>query len=639
MERGARQAEGVEGLIERRTLPVVNEPDTSELARELGRELRGEVRFGDGDRALYATDASNYRHVPIGVVVPRDVGDVIATVAICRAFGAPLVSRGGGTSLAGQTCNQAVVIDFSKYLHGILELDPERRFARVEPGVVLDDLRQRAEEFHLTFGPDPSTHDHCTLGGMIGNNSCGVHSMLAGCTAENVEELEILTYDGVRFTVGATGERELDDIIRAGGRRGEIYRSARDLRVRYEEEIRRRFPDIPRRVSGYNLPALLADGGREMNLARALVGSEGTLVTVLSAKLRLVPSPPERVLLVLGYPSIYEAGDHLPEVREAAPVGLEGIDDVLVEDMKKKGLHPERVKLLPDGCGWLLVEFGGDTRDEAEGKARALMERLSRASHAPSMKIFDDPSEERIVWKVRESGLGATARVPGQPDTWEGWEDSAVAPERLGQYLRGLHGLFDRFGYRAALYGHFGQGCVHTRIPFDLRHEDGVRKFREFVEAAADLVLAHGGSLSGEHGDGQSRAEMLPKMFGPALVRAFEEWKEIWDPDGRMNPGRIVRPRRLDQDLRLGPSYQPVERDTHFRFPDDKRSFAYAAERCVGVGTCRRLEGGTMCPSYMVTREEKHSTRGRARLLFEMMRGDSIEGGWRSEAVREALDL
>lgn len=595
------------------------------------------MRFDPGSRALYATDASNYRQVPIGVVLPSGPEDVMAALAICRMHKAPVVGRGGGTSLAGQGCNTAVVFDFSKYMNGILSIDPERRSAWVEPGLVLDDLRNRAEEFHLTFGPDPATHSHCTLGGMIGNNSCGVHSMMAGCTAENVEELEIATYDGARFTVGPTPWSELEALGRREGRVGEIHRSLASFVRRHERAIREGFPRIPRRVSGYNLPALLEPEGPQ--LARALVGSESTLVTILSARVRLVPSPPCRVLLVLGYPSIFEAADHIMEVRESKPIGLEGIDEILVADMREKGLHPERIDLLPQGGGWLLVEFGGDSRAEALDQAQALRSRLEATSKPPSMKIFHDPHEEEIVWKVRESGLGATARVPGRADTWEGWEDSSVPPEALGAYLREFRSLLERYGYRAALYGHFGQGCLHTRIPFDLRNSEGIAKFRSFVEEAADLVVSHGGSLSGEHGDGQSRAELLPKMFGPELILAFEEWKAIWDPEGGMNPGKIVRPYLLDQNLRLGSEYHPLELSTRFRFPEDKGNFPYAAERCVGVGECRKTESGVMCPSYMVTGEEMHSTRGRARLLFEMVRGDSLSGGWKNESVKEALDL
>jgi FAD/FMN-containing dehydrogenase/Fe-S oxidoreductase len=609
------------------------------LARALAERLRGETLFDDGTRALYATDASNYRQVPLGVVRPRDAEDVAAALEVCRAFDAPVVGRGGGTSLAGQGCNTAVVIDFSRHMNRIVSLDPERRCATVEPGVVLDALRARAEEHHLTFGPDPSTHSHCTLGGMIGNNSCGVHALMAGCTASNVEELEVLTYEGARFTVGEVSPADVDAIVAAGGRRGEIHRTAAAFARRWAEPIRERFPDIPRRVSGYNLPALA--GGKGMHLARALVGSEGTLVTVLQARVRLVPSPPERALLVLGFADVFAAADAVVDVLPSGPIGLEGIDQVLVEDMTRKGLHPERVKLLPDGKGWLLVEFGGETRREAEERARDLMARLGPGGAAPSMKLFDDRAQERTIWKVRESGLGATARVPGQADTWEGWEDAAVAPEALGAYLRDFRRQLDRFRFRASLYGHFGQGCVHTRIPFDLRSRNGIAQFRSFVTEAADLVVRHGGSLSGEHGDGQSRAELLPRMFGPDLIRAFEEWKGLWDPSNRMNPGKIVRPNRLDENLRLAGSAVPTAPDlrTRFRFPDDKGSFGYAMERCVGVGNCRQLGGGTMCPSFMATQEERHSTRGRARLLYEMVRGEVLQDGWRSGAVREALDL
>jgi len=608
------------------------------LLEELERDVEGEVRFDPGARALYATDGSNYRHVPIGVVVPRTVDDVVATVAACRRHDLPVLSRGGGTSLAGQCCNTAVVIDWSKHAHRLLELDPEARFALVQPGIVRDDLDREAERHHLTFGPDTSTHQYATLGGMIGNNSCGVHSVMAGKTEENTEELEVLTYDGLRMRVGPTPDDELARIIAAGGRRGEIYSKLRDLRDRHADLIRERYPRIPRRVSGYNLQQLLPENG--FHVARALVGTESTCVTVLAARVRLVPSPPARSLLVLGYPSIGEAGDDVPEVLEHGPIGLEGIDDRLVEDMKKKHVHPQDIELVPEGKGWLLVEFGGQSKEESDAKAETLMRKLGKRKSAPTMKLYDDPPLEAKVWEVRESALGATARVPGMPDTWEGWEDSAVPPDRLGDYLRELRRLFDRFGYGCSLYGHFGQGCVHTRIDFDLKSDDGIAKFREFVEEAADMVVSFGGSLSGEHGDGQSRAELLPKMFGKELVRAFEEFKAIWDPDDRMNPGKIVRPHRLDQDLRYGRDYGPKEPVTHFAYAEDQFSFVRATERCIGVGKCRKADTGIMCPSYMVTGEEMHSTRGRTHLLWEMLHGDPIgANGWRDDHVKEALDL
>jgi FAD/FMN-containing dehydrogenase len=618
---------------------VVSDPTFgyAALERELAATVDGEVRFDIGSRALYATDGSNYRQVPIGVVVPRSVDAVVATVAACRKHGAPVLSRGGGTSLAGQCCNVAVVIDFSKYVNRILELDPVAKIAHVEPGCVLDTLRNAAERHHLTFAPDPSTHSHNTLGGMIGNNSCGVHSVMGGKTVDNVLELDVLTYEGLRFTARQVDDREQQRILADGGALARLHRGLNGVRDRYADRIRARFPKIPRRVSGYNLDELLPENG--FDLARALVGTEGTCVVVLGARLRLVDSPPGRSLLVLGYPDVYSAADHVMEVLKHRPIGLEGLDDRLIADMRAIGLHPEDVELLPKGNGWLLVEFGGRDRGESDAKARACMEAIAKTGRAPAMKLFDDPVQERMIWTVREAGLGATAHVPNKKITWEGWEDAAVPPERLGDYLRDFRALLERYEYAGDLYGHFGQGCVHTRIDFDLETRDGIAKFHRFLGDAADLVVRYGGSLSGEHGDGQSKAQFLPKMFGDDLVQAFREFKAIFDPQGRMNPGKIVDPYLPVENLRLGDTFAPPQPLTHFRFPKDAGVFSRAALRCVGVGNCRQQHHQTMCPSYRVTMEEKHSTRGRARLLFEMLRGDALTGGWRDENVKESLDL
>ncbi|HEU4649535.1 MAG TPA: FAD-binding and (Fe-S)-binding domain-containing protein [Gemmatimonadales bacterium] len=623
--------------------PAARAINAAGLARALAARVRGEVRFDDGSRALYATDGSNYRQVPIGVVLPRDLEDVIHTVATAREFGAPVFSRGGGTSLAGQSCNVAVLMDFSKYLHRVLEIDPTRRLGRVEPGCVLDDLRNAAQVHGLTFGPDPATHTHCTLGGMLGNNSCGIHSLLCAKhgiglrTSDNTHELLVLTYDGLGLRVGATPEAELDAIIRAGGRRGEIYAQLKALRDRYADVIRRDMPKLPRRVSGYGLDELLPENG--FNVARALVGPESTCVTILEATLHLVPAPKARSLLILGYPDVYTAADQVPEILPHKPTGLEGMDRCLFDWVRAKGDHDADIALLPPGGGWLLVEFGGESKQDSDQQARALMDQLKRSQTPPSMKLFDDPSEEERIWKVREGGLGSTAWVPGHPDTWEGWEDSAVPPDKVGAYLRDFNGLLDRYGYETSLYGHFGQGCVHCRIPFDLYTAEGIRKFRAFLADASDLIVKYGGSFSGEHGDGQSRAELLPKLFGPELMQAFREFKAIWDPEGRMNPGKVVDPYPITSNLRLGSDYNPPSPPTYFRYPGDRGTFARAALRCVGVGECRREGGGVMCPSYMATREEMHSTRGRARLLWEMLNGEVVADGWRSEPVREALDL
>jgi len=616
--------------------------DAAALAEALRAEVRGEIRFDRGTRALYATDGSNYRQVPIGVVLPRDADDVLATVALCREFGAPLLCRGGGTSLAGQCCNVAVILDFSKYMAGILEIDAPRRIARVQPGVVLDTLRAAAEKHHLTFAPDPATHDRCTLGGMIGNNSCGVHSVMAGKTDDNIEQLDILTYDGTRMKVGATSNEDLERIFQQGGRRAEIYTKLQTIASAYGDQVRQRFPNIPRRVSGYNLNHLLPENG--FHVARALVGSEGTCVTILEATCRLVESPPERALLVVAYPDIYQCADHVPEIMAHKPIGLEGFDDLLVGYTRAKGINSEGLALLPEGGGWLMVEFGASSAQEAESQARGLMQSLGHSANPPRLVLYTGKQQIKRVWEVRESALGATSHVAGEAMSWEGWEDAAVAPEKLGAYLRDLRRMFAAYGYKGSLYGHFGHGCVHTRINFDLQSKDGIAKFRKFMEEAADLVVGYGGSISGEHGDGQARAELLPKMFGPELVQAFREFKSAWDPEWKMNPGKLIEPYKLDENLRLGADYSPWEPKTNFQFLADHGSLAQATLRCVGVGKCRREEGGLMCPSYRVTHDEEHSTRGRAHLLWEMTQGQNrshgiIRDGWRSEEVKQSLDL
>ena len=615
------------------TPPVATEEvDVRSLEHELHRSTEAEVRFTAGDRAIYSTGGSNYRMLPIGVVIPRSVDDVVEAVRVCREHGAPVLPRGGGTSLAGQIANVAVVLDFSKYLNRALDIDPHAKLARVEPGLILDHLREPAEpRYELTFGPDPSTHDHCTFGGMIGNNSCGVRSVMAQFNgpgprmSHNVHELEVLLYDGRRLRVGkGTGDAEID-------------RRLTDLRDRYAPLIRERYPDIPRRVSGYNLDDLLPE--HEFDVAAALTGTEGTCVTILEATVHLIPSPKHKSLLVLGWESEFEAADHVMTVMEHEPTGLEGVDHVLIEDMKAVDMHPQDIALMPAGRGWLVVEFGGDDKDEADGKAHDLIRELKRGQNPPvGVKLFDDPEHEQHVWDVREAGLGATAFIPGKPDTYEGWEDSAVPPERLGDYLRRLRKLAKKYDYDSALYGHYGQGCVHARWNFDLKSEPGIRQFRSFLDEASDLVLELGGSLSGEHGDGESRAELLPKMFGPELIDAFREFKSIWDPDWKMNPGKVVDAYRITDNLRLGPNYAPPKLRTHFAFAKDHGSFEHAALRCVGIGKCRHTSGGVMCPSYMVTREEKHTTRGRARMLWEMVNGEDLEL-WRSDEVLEALDL
>jgi FAD/FMN-containing dehydrogenase/Fe-S oxidoreductase len=628
----------------KRTSPSLSvEVDAVGLESELRDSVTGEVRFDAGSKAMYATDASNYRQVPIGVVIPKSREDVIATIAACRKFGAPVLSRGGGTSLAGQCCNIAVVMDWTKYLNNILEMNLEEKYARVQPGTICDSLRNAAKPHTLTWGPDPATHNHCTFGGMLGNNSCGAHAQMGGKAVDNVLAMDILLYDGTQMTVGWMDDGKLEQEIDRGGRVGNIYAHLKRLRSRYANLIDETYPHIPRRVSGYNLDQLLPGKDGRFNVARALVGSESTCVTILEATVRLIYSYPKRVLLVLGYPNVYEAGDHVPELLKYNPIALEGLDAFLVHNVKTKHMPQlDDLSELPEGKGWLVVEFGAGSKEEVEQLARDAMKALG-GSHIPTMRLYVDEEQQQKVWDLREAGLGATAFVPGQPLTWPGWEDSAVAPEKVGSYLRDLCKLYGKYQYRAALYGHFGQGCIHCRVNFDLMSSAGISKWRAFMEDATDLVTSYGGSLSGEHGDGQARAEFLHKMFGPELIEAFREFKSIWDPDWKMNPGKIVDPYRIDQNLRLGSDYRPWKPATYFKFPEDDGSFAHAALRCVGVGKCRRENGegrqDTMCPSYMVTREEMHSTRGRTHLLWEMMNGEVVRDGWRDEHIKEALDL
>ncbi|MCM1936654.1 FAD-binding oxidoreductase [Streptomyces sp. G3] len=621
--------------------------DTDGLRAALRERVDGEIRFDAGSRAAYSTDASNFRQTPIGVVVPRTPEAGAEAVAVAREFGAPVLSRGGGTSLAGQCTNAGVVLDWSKYCTRVESVDPDARTCVVQPGIVLDDLNRQLAPYGLRYGPEPATHPNCTIGGMIGNNSCGATAQAHGKVVDNIARLEVLLYDGTRFWCGETDDEEYAEIERQGDLRATVYRRLRALRDTYGDEVRRRFPDIPRRVSGYNLDSLLPEYG--FDVAGLLVGSESTLVTVLRAELELVPVVRERSLLVLGFDSIDKAADAVPEILPHEPIALEGVDARLVRDERIKHLNEKALAEMPEGNAYLMVQFGGDTVEEADARAHRMLEAVHRSEHDADCAFLDDPGHERDLWQVREAGLGATAHIPGRPDTFEGWEDSAVSPDRLGDYLRRLRALFEEFGYLSdtgpSLYGHFGQGCVHTRIPFDLYTADGVATYRRFMERAADLVVEFGGSLSGEHGDGQSRGELLSRMFGERLVEAFGRLKAVFDPLDRMNPGKIVAPYGLDENLRLGSGWAPFEpRDLHFGFPHDGGSFSQAANRCVGVGKCRQhtSDGTVMCPSYQVTREEEHSTRGRARLLFEMLDGHgdaAIRDGWRSEAVKDALDL
>ena len=632
-------------------MAAVETIDRIGLAADLRKEVEGEVRFDTATRALYATDASNYRQPPIGVVIPKTLDDVVAVHRVCHEHRAPILPRGCGTSLSGETVNHAVVIDFTKYLDDFDDPDLTNHTVLCRPGAINEKVNEHTGRWGWIFGPDPSTHAYCSIGGNVGNNSCGTHSVQSQFygpgprTSDNVHSLEILTYDGVRMWVGETTEEEFRRVVAEGGRRAEIYRDLRALIERYEPLVRKRFPTpdrLPRRVSGYSLDELLPENG--FNLARALVGTEGTCATVLQARLYLTPAMLSRALVVVAFDDVCVAADQVPWILEHEPIGLEGIDNVLYEDEMKQKMHTTQLSKLParkrDG-GWLFVEFGADSQREADEAAEAFAADARKHGVAPSeITVVEDSAQEAELWLSREGGLGATTFPPDGRDYWPGWEDSAVPPERCGDYLRDLKKLETKHGYHGSMYGHFGQGCIHTSTDFDLRSKEGIANYRAFVEEAADLVVSYGGTLSGEHGDGQTRAELLPRQFGEEIVDAFREFKRIWDPDWKMNPGKVVDPYRLDENLKLGADYHPWRPKVKFAYSDDHGDFAHATVRCVGIGKCRQPDGeDVMCPSFIVTRDEMHTTRGRARLLFEMLEGEIVEDGWQSDEVMEALDL
>ncbi|MGX1029852.1 FAD/FMN-containing dehydrogenase/Fe-S oxidoreductase [Streptomyces ambofaciens] len=594
----------------------------TDLEAALRRAVRGEVGFDATSRALTTMDASNYRRVPLGVVAPRDADDVAAVLEVCREHGVPVVARGGGTSIAGQATGTGVVLDFTRHMNRLVGLDPEARTAVVQPGLVLDRLQDAAAPHGLRFGPDPSTHSRCTLGGMIGNNACGSHSVAWGTTADSVRELSVLTARGRRLRLGqewAGAPEGLRDLVD-----GDLAR------------LRTGFPDLPRRISGYALDALLPERGADV--ARSFCGSEGTLGVLTEAVVRLVESPRARALAVLGYAD--EAG-----AAEAA-AGLLPLGPLTVEGMAVDLVPVSAAALLPRGGAWLFVETGGESGAQARARAEAVV----RAADVVDALVVTDPAGQRALWRIREDASGTATRMPGGTsqtesgggaEAWPGWEDCAVPPARLGAYLRDFRGLLSAHGLRGIPYGHFGDGCIHVRIDFDLLTDAGVARFRRFSEELADLVVAHGGSLSGEHGDGQARAELLPRMYGAETVALFERAKAVWDPDDLLNPGMLVRPAPLDANLRFSVlPRKPV--DVAFGYPSDGGDFSAAVRRCVGVAKCRTASvpgAGVMCPSFRATGEEEHSTRGRARLLHEMLAGELVTDGWRSSEVRDALDL
>ncbi|MGQ0840014.1 FAD-binding and (Fe-S)-binding domain-containing protein [Actinokineospora sp.] len=590
---------------------------TDSFARALRAELRGEVHDDDGTRAAYACDASNHRVVPQAVVFPRDTEDVVRLVTRCAEAGVPVTSRGAGTNIAGNAIGPGVVVDFSRHLNTVVEIDRERSTATVQPGVVLDDLRARAGEHGLTFGVDPSTHNRCTVGGMIGTNACGSHSVAWGTTADNVDSLDVVLADGTRTTLG----RETNT--------GPLTEKLTELRDGYLAPIRTELGRFPRQMSGYALQHLLPENG--FDLARALVGSEGTCAVVTAATVRLVVPPAARVLAVLGFADDIAAATAAPHLAKSGALTVEGIDDELVRTFDSRPTPPSRPD-LPPGRAWLLVEVGGADTAEAVAAAHRL------TADAVGTQVIVDRPLQTAFWRIREQGAGLATRSADGGEAWPGWEDAAVPPDRLAGYLGDFRGLLKRYGRRGVVYGHFGEGCVHVRIDHDLLTAEGRAAYRSFQTDAAELVVAHEGSLSGEHGDGRARSELLSTMYSVPMLSAFAAFKHAFDPTGLFNPGILVDPRPLDADLKVAHS-RPHTIDLGFAYETDDGDLGKALRRCVGVGACRKSEGGGMCPSYRATRDERHSTRGRARILFEMLDGHLADDAWRSTDAADALDL
>lgn len=574
-------------------------------------------------RAAYSSDAGIFRRVPMGVVKPSTVEGVREALATARGRGWSIVGRGGGSSVAGNAIGRGLVVDTSAHFNRILSLDPQRGEAVVEPGVICDDLRSAAAPFGLTYGPDPSTHSRCTVGGMVANNACGSHSVAYGTAAQNLVDVTLMLADGREVSVAADG---CDDAA--------IDAKLRDLYSANEELITAELGRFPRQVSGYGLHYLGTD------MAKAIAGSEGTIGLITRMTVKLMPVPAHKALCVLAFRTVFEAAAAAAALRLPGVATIEGMGGDLLDALRSKqgqahaGSNLPGIRLGQTAGGWLYCETTGETPEDAQAVAEEVASTVETIDHV----VVTDPVEMRGLWKIRESSAGTVTRLPDGGEAWPNWEDSAVPPQNLADYLRDLYALMDRYGLRGIPFGHFGEGCVHLRISFDFQSDAGVAAFRSFMEDAAALVSSYGGSLSGEHGDGRARSSLLTKMYSPEMRGLFEQFKLIFDPDRVFNPGVLVWPDEVTEGLRMDPQQRMFEITPVHKFSKDKGDFVNAVNRCVGVSACRSDEGA-MCPSFQITGDEIHSTRGRSRILSEMFRGESVADGYRSKEVEEALDL
>ncbi|MDO2934199.1 FAD-binding and (Fe-S)-binding domain-containing protein [Paeniglutamicibacter sulfureus] len=600
--------------------------------------IRSRLRTDMTARAAYVSDASIFRRLPAAILEVRSEKDIAEAIAYAAAEGMSVTSRGGGTSVAGNAIGEGLVLDTSRYFNRILEIDPVAQTARIQPGVICDQLRDAAAEFGLTYGPDPSTHSRCTVGGMVANNACGSHSLAWGTAADNVESVRVMLSDGSTVTLGSTGTDN-----------HQLNVELKKLRDGNLAPLRTELGRFPRQVSGYGLHYLLPENG--FNTARAFAGTEGTCGVITELTVKLVKKPKATALVVLAFETVFDAAAAAATMRRPGITTAEGMGGDLLDALRSRpgqelagselpGMAGGYANGVEKAGGWLYCETAGRTPVEAQAIADALAVEYLDADSVAAIDavVVADPGAVRTLWRIREASAGIVTRLPDGGEAWPSWEDSAVPPEHLADYLRDLYALMAEHGLRGIPFGHFGEGCVHVRISFTLGTEEGLAVFRSFMEAAAETVARYGGSLSGEHGDGRARSELLDRIYSPEVLDAFKGFKKIFDPTGIFNPGVLIDPEKIDDRLRPGPGQRKHELLPVHVLTRDKGSLVNGVNRCVGVGACRSAEGA-MCPSFQATGDEVHSTRGRARVLSEMFRGESLPSAYKSEEVKEALDL
>ena len=612
-------------------------PVGSDLERELRRVVEGEVRFDQYSRLLYSTDASMYQVEPIGVVLPRSRADVQAVLELANRYNVPVLPRGGGTSLIGQTVNHAIVLDFSKYMHRVLEVSRDELWCRVEPGVIQDELNAHVRPLGLLFGPDTSTSNRATLGGMSGNNSAGSHSIAYGKTIDHVLELTCLLADGSEITLRDLTPAELEAKCRADGLEGQIYREVRRLVGQHADEIRARYPKLMRRVSGYNLDEFVKP--QPFGLHRLAVGSEGTLVCVVEMKMRLVRRPRFTAVDVIHYDDLQAALESSVDLLTTGPYAVE-ITDKMILDLARENIE-QRARMgfvQGDPAAIMIVEYSGETEAEVRAKVEALEALRARKRIGYAAHIAYDPAAQQSIWKLRKAGLGLLLGTKGDRKPIAFVEDTAVEPAKLGPFIARFREVLGRHGAAAGYYGHCSVGCLHIRPLINLKDAGEIRKMRAIAEEITALVMEFGGGLSGEHGDGRARSPFNETLYGPRLYDAFRQVKRTFDPKGILNPGNIVDAPPMTEHLRYGPEYRAWEPDTLLDF-SGQGGFAGAVEMCNGIGVCRKKLEGTMCPSYMATLEEEHSTRGRANALRAVLSGKVPRSEFTGRRLYEVLDL